>query len=107
MAPLPCHLQALLPEPSELRLKQIERIGNLFSRRPETLSKYEQAFLMRLEAQDSGIWALRSITQEFTALMRDRDLNGLSDWMHKATATGVWTSRFRAASPARASFRHP
>ena len=29
MAPFPCHLQALLPEPSELRLKQIERIGNL------------------------------------------------------------------------------
>ena len=29
MAPLPCHLQALLPDPSELGLKQIERIGNL------------------------------------------------------------------------------
>jgi len=91
------------------------------------------------------------ITQQFSALMRDRDLNGLSDWMHKATATGipamkffvkglrrdqaavnaafslpwsngpgrrpstssqahqtadVWTSRFRAASPPRSSFRH-
>jgi transposase len=44
---------------------------------------------MRLEAQDSGIWALRSITQEFTALMRDRDLNALSDWMDKASATGI------------------
>jgi len=29
VAPLPCHLHALLPEPSELGLKQIERIGNL------------------------------------------------------------------------------
>ena len=59
----------------------------------------------KLKIVASGL--CESITQEFTALMRDRDLNGLSDWMHKATATGVWTSRFRAASPARASFRHP
>ena len=49
---------------------------------------------MRLEAEDSGIWALRSITQEFSALMRDRDLNGLSGWMHKATATGIPAMKF-------------
>jgi len=49
---------------------------------------------MRLEAQDSGIWALRSITQEFTALMRDRDFHGLSDWMQKATATGIPAMKF-------------
>jgi len=70
------------------------QVALLFSRRPETLSKYEQAFLMRLEAEDSGIWALRSITQEFSALMRDRDLNGLSGWMHKATATGIPAMKF-------------
>ncbi len=70
------------------------QVALLFSRRPETLSKYEQAFLMRLEAEDSGIWALRSITQEFSTLMRDRDLNGLSGWMHKATATGIPAMKF-------------
>ena len=70
------------------------RVASLFSRRVETLSKYEQAFLMRLEAGDPGIWALRSITQEFLALMRDRDSDGLSGWMHKATATGIPAMKF-------------
>jgi len=70
------------------------QVALLFSRGPEKLSKYEQALLMRLEAEDSNIWALRSITQEFSALMRDRDSNGLSGWMHKATATGIPAMKF-------------
>ena len=64
-------------------------VASLFSRRPETLSGYEKAFLKFLEAEDSGIWALRSITYEFSTLMRNRDLNGLTDWMHRAIATGI------------------
>lgn len=64
-------------------------VASLFSRRPETLSGHERAFLSSLEADDDGICALRSITSEFSALMRNRDLNGLTDWMHRATATGI------------------
>jgi hypothetical protein len=50
------------------------QVASLFSRRPEILSKCEQAFLLRLESEANGIWALRLITQEFMALMRNRDL---------------------------------
>ena len=64
-------------------------MASLLSRRPETLSGYEKAFLNHLTAEDGGIWALRSITSEFSALMRNRDLNGLGDWMHRAIATGI------------------
>lgn len=64
-------------------------VASLFSRRPETLSGYEKAFLDHIAGDDGGIWALRSITSEFAALMRNRDLNGLADWMHKAIATGI------------------
>ena len=74
-------LRFAVPSPSH--------VASLFSRRPETLSGYEKAFLNHLAAEDGGIWALRSITSEFAALMRNRDLNGLGDWMHRAIATGI------------------
>ena len=61
-------------KPSETHINpSASGVALLFGRRPETLSKYEQAFLTRLEAEDSGIGTLRSITQEFSALMRNRN----------------------------------
>ena len=52
MAPLPCHLQALLPELSELGLKQIERIGNLIlSLSRQRVSRSRVQFERHLQAE--------------------------------------------------------
>jgi transposase len=65
------------------------QIASLLVRRPERVSRPEQEFLTALKQNNPGIDVLHGIVQDFSTMMRERNLDRLGDWMHRATATGI------------------
>jgi transposase len=65
------------------------QIACLPVRRPERVSRPEQEFLTAVKQNNPVIDVLHGIVQDFSTMMRGRNLDQLSQWMHRATATGI------------------
>ena len=65
------------------------QIACLLVRRPERVSRPEQEFLTALKRNNPVIDVLHEIVQDFSTMMRGRNLDQLRHWMHRATATGI------------------
>lgn len=65
------------------------QIACLLVRRPEKIARPEQEFLTALKQNNPVIDVLHGIVQDFSTMMRGRNLDQRRHWMHRATATGI------------------
>ena len=65
------------------------QIASLLVRRPERLSRREEELLKGLNEVNPVFAVLHEVVQDFSMIMRERKLDALRDWMHRAMATGI------------------
>ncbi len=75
--------------PQPLRLFSPRQTAGLLVRAASTLSAQERAFLERLTADCPEAHTVRCLTQDFHALVRQRDPAALAPWLDAALASGL------------------